>query len=75
MLQDQHGIAKGIETIAFFYRSFVCFQNFLPSGKGADQHDERGLGQMEVGDHGVLEGELVAGENVDGGGAGIRDDD
>ena len=63
-LKNQHGIAKRIEAVAFLDGGFVRRQDFLPPGKGADQHDERGLGQVEVGDHGIHDFELVTGEDV-----------
>src|SRR5512146_2939360 len=59
-LQNQHCVPKGKEAIRLSLREFVRLQNRLPPCEGAHEHDQRGLGQMEIGDHRVHQGEAKA---------------
>ena len=44
-----------------FHSMAIGGKNMLASGKGADQHEEAGLGQVKVGEQGIDEAELEAG--------------
>src|SRR5260221_9606758 len=60
---DQHRIPKRIKAIIFFDGSFICFENLLTPRKRADQHQQRGLGQVKVCNHHIHDFELIAREN------------
>ena len=49
-LMYQHGIAKGKETIALFYRFLICRQHMLSSSKSRYQHQQCRFRQMEIRD-------------------------
>src|SRR6476660_8819655 len=45
---DENAIPVRIKSVTLFDRVTVCRQHVLGSGEGADQHQQRGLGQMEI---------------------------
>ena len=50
---DKHGVAEGEEAVALPHGLGVGVQDVLAPGKGADQHDQGALRQVEVGHQGV----------------------
>ena len=57
---DKHGVSEGEEAVFLLHRLLVGGQDVLPARQGGHQHDEGGLGQVEVGDKAVQHLELVA---------------
>ena len=37
----------------FLYGYFISMQDVFAASEGADQHDQGGLWQVEIGDHGI----------------------
>ena len=60
---EEHAIAVAEEAVFLLDRVRVCGQHALAAGEGADQHEETGLGQMEVGEEGADEAEVEAGRD------------
>lgn len=58
-LDHQHGIAIAEETVFVFDRFFVRFHRQVIAGKGADHDQEAGFGQVQVGDQGIGNIEIV----------------
>src|SRR3989304_10015506 len=57
----KHGIAVAIEPIPLSDCMFVCIEHPLPSGEGADQHEQRGFRQVKIRDQGIDHPEPIAG--------------
>ena len=75
LLQDEHAIAVREEAVTLVDGVGVGGEGFfsaLVSQEGADQHQEGGLREVEVGEEAVDEAELVAGRYKDAGGVGVR---
>ena len=51
--QNQHGIAKRKETIAFFYGHLISRHGLFVAVQGRHQHDEGAFRQVEIGDKAV----------------------
>ena len=52
-LVNEHGIAETEETVFFLDGDFISFQDFFPRRQGADEHEQRRFGKMEIRDQGV----------------------
>src|SRR4051812_26531499 len=52
-LVQEHAVAIREEAILLTDRMLIGLQHILCARKCADQHQEAGLGQMEVGKHGI----------------------
>ena len=70
-LSNEHRVAEAEEAVALLHGDPVGVQHLLASGEGGNQHDQRGLRQVEVGDQGVHGLEAVAGVDEDVGPAGL----
>jgi len=70
--ENQHAIAVGEEAVSFAYSVVVRGQDEFSSGKGTDQHEQGGLGKMEVRQKAADDAELISGTEEDGGLAGVR---
>ena len=57
-LQNQHAIPVGKEAVFFFHRPGVGLEDELAAGKGGNEHDQGGLGQVEIGQQAVHQLEL-----------------
>ena len=72
---DEHAVAVTEEAIALTDRMGVrCENSFAAAfctGERADQHQQAGLRQMEIGEHGVDDSERITGGQEDGGFAGM----
>lgn len=70
--QDEHAVAVGEEAVFLGDGLAVGFENEVAGGEGGDEHDERALGQVEVGEQGVCHFPLKAGvdKNIRSAGAG-----
>ena len=66
-LLNKHRVAKAEETVLLFHRGVVRFHHSLLVVKGGDEHQERALGQVEVGDECIHRLELVARVNENAG--------
>ena len=64
-LLDEHSISKGEKTIFLFNRSAIDLQHVLSVVKRADQHEQRTLGQVKIGDERINRLETVAGIDKD----------
>src|SRR6202011_4058981 len=64
---DQHAVAEAVEAIAPADRLGVSIEDALATGKGAHQHEQRALRQVEVRQHGVDDPEPMAGEDEQAG--------
>jgi len=64
-LAKKHAVAVAEEAVVLLDGVIVCGEDRLAAGEGADQHQQAGLGQMEVGEQGVDEAELEAGGDED----------
>src|SRR5207302_3797617 len=60
---DEHAVTEAVKAVALADRLGVGGKHVLAAGEGAHQHQQRALGQMEVGQHGVHHAELVAGKD------------
>src|SRR5689334_1071064 len=58
---DQHRVAVAIEAVAFGDGRAVRREDMVAAGEGGDEHDQRRLGQMEVGHQSVDDAEVEAG--------------
>lgn len=57
MLEDQHGVAKAVEAVTSGNGLVVSVEDELTVGEGADEHQQGGSGEVEVGDQGVDDAE------------------
>ena len=64
-LRQKHTIAVAEEAIFSLDGMAISGQDRLASGEGRDQHEQAGLGQMEVGEQGVYKTKLKAGGDED----------
>jgi len=75
-LKEEHAVAVGEEAVSFANGVGVGGEDQFPavffSGKGADQHKQRGLWEVEVGQEAADDPELVAGAEKDTGLSGVR---
>jgi hypothetical protein len=69
---DEHAVAVGVEAVAFADGFLVGGEDEFAAGEGADEHEERGTGEVEIGEEraGLLE--FVGGVDEDAGAAGTR---
>ena len=65
MLSHEHRVPKGEKAVFFPHRLLVGRQHVLPPRQGGHQHDEGGLGQVEIGDEGVQHLKAVTGVDED----------
>lgn len=72
MSEDQHAVAVGEESVALPDGVGVGAEDRFPAGKGADEHEKGGLGEVEVGEEPLDQAEAVAGREKDASGAGVR---
>ena len=63
--EDQHAVAVGEEAVALADGVGVGGENRFPSRKSADEHQKRGLWQMEVGKKTTDYAEAIAGADED----------
>jgi hypothetical protein len=74
-LCQEHAVAVGEEAVAFADGVAVGGEDGFAAGffvgEGADQHEEGGLGQVEVGEQAADDAEVVAGGDEDAGLAGV----
>ena len=74
-LLDEHAVAVAEEAVALADGVTVggedAVSRAVGAGEGADQHEQAGLGQMEVGEQGADEAEVEAGRDEDVGDAGV----
>ena len=68
---DEHGVAEGEEAVLLFDGCLVGAEDEVAAGEGADEHDQGGFWQVEVGDDGVDDLEVVAGVDEDTGPAAL----
>ena len=68
---EKHTVAVAEETVLLADGVGIGGENTFATGEGADQHEEAGLGQVEVGEHGVDKTKTVAGGDEDVGFAGV----
>ena len=61
----KHYIAKRKKSVSFLHSLPVSLKHMLPSCKGADQHHQRGLWQVKIGNQAVQHFETVSGINED----------
>ena len=63
---NEHGIAETEETVFFLDGDFISFQDFFPRRQGADEHEQRRFGKMEIRDQRVddMEGEARIDEDI-----------
>src|SRR5512133_3768760 len=47
---QEHGVAIAEKSVALFYRVAISRAHRVVAGEGGNQHQQRRLGQMEVGD-------------------------
>src|SRR3990167_3932951 len=73
-LNNERGVAVGVEAVARADRVSVRLHDQLPPRERADQHEERRARQVEVGQEDVHRAEAEAGRDVEGGLAGERGD-
>jgi len=73
-LLNQHAVPVGVKAVAFGYGVVVGAEDVFFSSQCADQHQERRLGQMEVGEQSLDQLEFVAGvdEEIGFAGAGLE---
>ena len=71
---DEHGVAEGEEAVLLFDGGLVGAEDEVSAGEGADEHDEGGLGQVEVRDDGIDDLEVIAGVDEDAGPAALAGD-
>ena len=64
-LQDEHAVAVGEEAVPGLHGVAIGFENNVPAGEGGDQHQQRGLRQMKVGQQGIDDLEAMAGGEED----------
>src|SRR6266571_7262417 len=64
-LLNEHAVTIGIETIALGDGVSVGTEDELASGKSGDQHEQGGTGEMEVGEQGGDDTEVVSRINKD----------
>src|SRR4051812_13265721 len=62
---QQHGVAVAEEAVAAVNRVAVGGHDGLVAREGADQHQQRRLGQVEVGDEDVDDAEAKTGRDED----------
>ena len=74
LFREKCGVAVGEELVSFADGFFVGGNDAVFVVEGADQHEERGFGQVEVGDEFVDDFELVARVDEDAGAAGACGD-
>jgi len=67
--EDEHAVAVGVEAVALAEGLAVGFEDEFAGGEGADEHEEGALGEVEVGEEGVDDLELVGGVDEDVGAA------
>ncbi len=79
-LVDEHGVAIAEKAVLVLDGESVGFENEVASlgsfggGEGGDEHEQRGFGEVEVGDEGVDDAEGGWGVEEDGGGTGACGD-
>ena len=71
---EEHGVAEGEEAVLLFDGGLVGAEDEVAAGEGADEHDEGGFWQVEVGDDGVDDLEVVAGVDEDASPAALAGD-
>src|SRR5690606_2716065 len=59
VLEDEHGVTKGEESILLLDGHLVRFHDEVVAGEGGHEHQERALGHMEVRQETLGDGELV----------------
>src|SRR5574340_1384976 len=62
---DKHGIAITEKPVFFFHRMAVRRQHLLHPAEGAHQHQQRGSGQMEIGQQHIHRPKAVTGRDED----------
>ena len=62
---DHHGIPKTEESVSFLHRFLIGSHNMFFSCKGRNQHQQRGLRKMEIGDQSVNRFKFIAWINKD----------
>lgn len=68
--EDEHAVAVGVEAVFFADGLVVGFEDEFAGGEGADEHEEGAFGEVEVGEEGVDDVELVGRVDEDVGAAG-----
>lgn len=65
-LVNEHSVAETEETVFFLDGDFIGFQDFFPRRQGADEHEQRRFGKMEISDQGIddVEGEARIDEDI-----------
>ena len=58
---DEHRVPEGEETVFLFDRFFITMKGPFSAHEGRDEHDQRALWQMEVGDDPINGSILVSG--------------
>src|SRR5690554_3376757 len=62
---QEHGVTVTEKPVTLLYRLAISRHNVFIAGESTDQHDQRRLGQMEIGHHRVHCLEAVAGIDED----------
>jgi hypothetical protein len=60
LLLDEHAIAVRIESVARGHCMMISVEHSLLAGEGANQHQQRGLWQMEISEQAIDHGKVIA---------------